>query len=558
MNETPPKYFIYSRKSSEDNKERQMQSIESQRDELNKVRHTLSLHVVDSIEEEKSAHTRGRLKFGEMMKRIERGEANAILTWHGNRLARNAYDGGWIITLMDEGKIIEVKTPYRTYYNTPDDKFFLQLEFGMSKKDSDDKSIVVKRGLMAKAQKGQMPGVAPLGYLNTPELVGGSRFIKKDTERFEMVKRAWEMMASGKYSVAQIQKIMNEEWSFRTRRFKRQGGKLLSMSQLYKTFNDTFYYGPFEYPRRSGIWHNGEHEKMINEDTYKKVQFLLKRRLRAKPQTKNFAYTGQILCGECGSAITAYEHWKQQKNGNVHHYIHYQCTKSKNANCVQRTIRVEILEAQIKSELEKITIPKEFHTFAMKWFRFKNAQEFEVKETVLASQQKAYADCVSKLNGIIDMRAAGELTALEFSKRKDELSEEKARLEQLLENTGGEVDKWMEIAENVFAFATHAKERFETGDWQVRKQILSAIGSNLTLKDQKLNIDMEKTLIPMQTISNELRFENDWLEPPKNISGKRKTEVFASASPALLRGEDLNLRPSGYEPDELPDCSTPR
>ncbi len=25
-----------------------------------------------------------------------------------------------------------------------------------------------------------------------------------------------------------------------------------------------------------------------------------------------------------------------------------------------------------------------------------------------------------------------------------------------------------------------------------------------------------------------------------------------------LRGQDLSLRPSGYEPDELPDCSTPR
>ena len=25
-----------------------------------------------------------------------------------------------------------------------------------------------------------------------------------------------------------------------------------------------------------------------------------------------------------------------------------------------------------------------------------------------------------------------------------------------------------------------------------------------------------------------------------------------------LRGQDLNLRPSGYEPDELPGCPTPR
>ena len=25
-----------------------------------------------------------------------------------------------------------------------------------------------------------------------------------------------------------------------------------------------------------------------------------------------------------------------------------------------------------------------------------------------------------------------------------------------------------------------------------------------------------------------------------------------------LRGQDLNLRPRGYEPRELPDCSTPR
>ena len=39
---------------------------------------------------------------------------------------------------------------------------------------------------------------------------------------------------------------------------------------------------------------------------------------------------------------------------------------------------------------------------------------------------------------------------------------------------------------------------------------------------------------------------------------KKKAALGAASYMTWLRGQDLNLRPLGYEPNELPDCSTPR
>ena len=92
------KYFIYTRKST-DSEERQVLSIEAQMFELREYAKKENLNIVREFVESKTAKEPGREIFNEMMGGIENGEAEGILAWHPDRLARNSIDGGRIIYL---------------------------------------------------------------------------------------------------------------------------------------------------------------------------------------------------------------------------------------------------------------------------------------------------------------------------------------------------------------------------------------------------------------------------------------------------------------------------
>ena len=558
------KYFMYCRKSSDDSKERQAQSIDSQKKDLRELAEHLNLNVVHIFEEERSAHTTGRPVFAEMLKRLERGEADALLVWHPNRITRNMTDGAMVIALMDANIIKEIKSMGRTYGLDSMDKFVILLEFGISKKDSDDKVKAVKRGLRDKCLKGSMPGFAPLGYLNTPNLPGGSRQILKDPERFDVLKDIWLKMATGKYTVYEIWEILNKDYGFKTRTTKRLGGKPLSLSALYRIFRNTFYYGLFEYPVGSETWYEGSHEPMVSKATFNLIQKILDRNTKTRSQTKEFAYTGIMRCGNCGAQITAEEKVKHQKNGNVHYYIYYHCTRKKDPNCKIKAMKVEKLEGQIRSIVERIQVPQVFENFACKWLKILYNQELETGDKLLSQNDNKRKELYRAMDRLLDAFTSTDnndksiLSVEEYTTKKKQIKEQIDSLATGVEDLQIKLDEGMLKSKKDFNFATNALEWLEKGTLADKKGLLSELGYNPTIDADKLRITLKKSFIEMSDNHDAIIDESPRLELVSYGVAQRKTDDSSSAFRSLLRGQDLNLRPSGYEPDELPDCSTPR
>jgi DNA invertase Pin-like site-specific DNA recombinase len=525
-------YFLYCRKSTEA-EDRQVLSIDSQIAELKQLAERQNLSIVEVLTEARSAKAPGRPVFNEMMNRLYRGEAQGVICWKLDRLARNPIDGAAVIWAIRQNHIAVV-TPSNTYRQEDENTILMYIEFGMAQKYIDDLSKNVKRGLKAKAERGWFPGTPPVGYLNT-RTIHGDHIIVKDPERFPLVRRMWDLMLTGCYAPPRILEIASNDWGFRTRQTRKGGDKPLARSAIYRTFTNPFYAGMFEF---RGQLCQGRHEPMVTLEEFDQVQLLLGRKGRPRSQRHTFAFTGLIRCGECGAMITAEEKVKRQQNGNVHHYVYYHCTKRLHGTrCRQPSIERRTLEQEIDAALRNIQISEAFKEWALRYVREAHEQEVAAREHEMSSQRRAYDACVHRLEHLLRLKISPEntdgslLSDEEYREHKIQLVTEKARLEDKLRDTEHHVEHWVDMAEQMFVFACHAREWFAHGTIEDKRQILMAIGSNLVLKDKKLGIEATKPFFALAAGLKSLQQENRVFEPLENGAAKPQRSSFAVPNP---------------------------
>lgn len=471
------KYFLYCRKSADD-ETRQVMSIESQRTEMLRLVATWpDVELIDIFEESQTAKSPGRPVFAELLKRVRRGDACGIVAWDPDRLARNSIDGGQVIYMLDIGQLVDLKFATYKFENSPQGKFMLGLMLSQSKYYVDALSLNVKRGMKTKAEKGLWPVMAPCGYLND----SNSGSIIPDPERFDHVSRLWQLFLSGAHSVRELVRLARDDWGFRTLKRSKRGGVALTKSGLYHLLSNPFYAGIYAW---GGTMHTGKHRPMITIGEFERAQQLLGRPSQPRPSQHTFAFTGLLRCGECGYAVTA----ERQTNRFRSKYVYYHCTKaSPTRRCTQKYVSESSLEEQIVTFLGTLSLRPPF----LEWVQGQlTADETETTKrlaTVKVSVQGELTANGKRSSALTRMRLNDQVSDEEFSALRLDIERETLRLSEKLESLEKQPN-WFEPARNLALFRNRAVQWFRAADPRTKGLFLKACASNPILLDKNLNV----------------------------------------------------------------------
>ncbi|GHT34982.1 recombinase [Endomicrobiia bacterium] len=505
------RYVIYARKSSE-SEDRQIQSIDDQVNRLKQLAVQYNLNIVKTITESKSAKTPNtREKFEEMLDLFENKKVDGILCWQINRLSRNPIDSAKIQWFLQQSIIKSIKIPEREYL-PGDNALLFSIESGLANQFIVELRRNTKRGLESKLDKGWMPIKAPVGYINNKE----NKTIEKEPERFELVKKMWDLMLTEVYSVPQILNIANNEWGFRTKQYKRIGGGELSRSNAYRIFTNIFYAGICKYNDKQ---YHGSHPVMITLEEFDTVQAFLGKKGKPRPQKHNLVYNGIIKCKECGCSYTGEKKIKYVKSAKATNtYIYYRCNKKKkNINCMQVPVREEDLTKQIEAEIQKFTIIPEFKDWALEILNRENNKEIENRSQIHKTQYDTLLATQRQLDNLTKMRCKEMITDEEYTKERNLLTKQIAHLHQQLNEIDDRINNWLELTEKTFDFAQNARNAFINGGVETKKSILLAIGSSFVIDNGKLEITPNELLEPIAKGYKELEAEYFRLEPEKRL-----------------------------------------
>lgn len=317
---------IYARFSSHAQNE---QSIEGQLQACYEYADRHGIKVVgEYIDRALSARTDDRPEFLRMISDSKKKQFQYVLVYKLDRFARNRYDSAiYKYKLKQNG--IKVISVMENIGDNPESIILEAVLEASAEYYSIDLAQKVNRGMHQNAHKGKFNGgTIPYGYKS----IGGKLVLDEKTA--PMMKYVLESYAEG-IPMKTIIDTINE------RGYRNRKGKKFGYTSFHHALRNKIYAGVLAW---NGIEVSGGCPAIIDKETFDKNQarLALNRRTAGKNKSKaNYALTGKLYCGNCGSTMPGVS--GKGRGGEVYYY--YSCRNRRlNRACDKAHEKKDFLE----------------------------------------------------------------------------------------------------------------------------------------------------------------------------------------------------------------------
>lgn len=288
------------------------------------------MEVLKEFTFSESADRKIRSKFHEMVDFVKDSKnIKTIIAYRVDRITRNYRDAVLIdelikdydkeVHFVDDRLVINKNSQGRDIQDW-DLKVFLAKQYLNRLKDD------AKNSAALKLNRGEWPGQAPFGYINT-SIDSRRKWIEPDPIKAEIAKFIFSEYASGSVSMDQIAKKVLEKYN-----------QKIAKASIDRMLKNKFYIGIMQY---DGKEYEHNYESLVSLEIFESVQEVkasYKKQTGFKYAGLPFPYRGLIHCGECGLKVSPEQ--KKKK------YVYYKCTEH-NGKHGAKYIREEKITEQL-------------------------------------------------------------------------------------------------------------------------------------------------------------------------------------------------------------------
>ena len=433
-----------------------------------------------------------RPKFQKMIQKLLNKEFKGIICLCWDRLSRNEHDGIIIKALMDKG--VDIRFVQANYEKSSSGALHMDIDGMFAAHYSRVISEKVKGAQEKLREEGKCIYMAPIGYFDE-----GSDNKPIDPERAPIVKRIFELYATGEWSLFQLAKWANKQGlttkPIRRKRTKDEMLSGLETAEIEKVsrpvnnktieniLNNPFYIGKLKIGRKNKSYINGKHQAIIDTSLFNKVQETLKsKNVCIHYIDKSFFTYRNIIKCSCGRSYSPY-----QKKGINYYYSRCLdgCTnKDKNINEKEiDEIVIKLLE-DISFTNEEIIEIEARASLELDSISSKREKEFDDLNN---ERKRIYADLNYLTKNKISLLRAGTMGIEEISNEEKKLNQQ---IELIENKTNAHKDAANEMLKYVITFSElvkmaniYYKNALDTEKHEIATQVFS----ELTIVDRKLS-----------------------------------------------------------------------